>query len=680
MSDEDRSPLTDAELAEVDDFMKRYPETNRAQLEGAMRRRRQHADQVAEGERAAAELREKNAATLARSDLTPDERREAEIAAGKGQSAEIAVNTARQIKTLQDDPTPAAHGTNGTAGDSQVGDRQRDRLRAEAEAPKVNAVRPKRTGKRKRKPAAEAPKVDAEALTAELGAAQRWGAEAAALLSWIVYAKHHDGAKCRQQRIMTYLDPHSWWEGLPPDERRRLGAKVAEILRDLAQRYGLKPLTAEQQRIAEAMEAQGLNLADFQARLASHRDAPARDANGRVERDPGTGDVLPDVPTRESAAELQAQTLGLITTAPVSGRKAAAIADAFEALPEHLELPAELLHELWSGCPDRGRHPLAPIVADWQEHAPIAVEAETRADRRIMPALRIVGPTPERERGRLFGGLVDDRTRNAAASLSLFPDLEPERPQVPLLEIVDRAGLPIRSRGRGAPLEARLLVRGGLLMIRPQDRRLETVRIAVTVGELLDGLWPPGPDGRRHVTQHWPRLLDALYRARDWTVPDADGGRWFPMALRRLPPNGTAGTPALDDLVVIDLAPVPGAVTGATVDLPWLDRMGVESGPKWRAYIAARSLMWLPGKTRRPVPGTNGRQYGWSADPADYPVVPAVDLRRLAFGDRDDAAYRRTRAAILAPWEALPDVKIEPATDPRTGVRGYRLLPTDRDE
>ena len=112
-------------------------------------------------------------------------------------------------------------------------------------------------------------------------------------------------------------------------------------------------------------------------------------------------------------------------------------------------------------------------------------------------------------------------------------------------------------------------------------------------------------------------------------------------------------------------------------DLPWLDRMGVESGPKWRAYIAARTLMWLPGKTRRPVPGTNGRRrYGWSADPADYPVVPAVDLRRLAFGDRDDAAYRRTRAAILAPWEALPDVKIEPATDPRTGVRGYRLLPS----
>ena len=52
------------------------------------------------------------------------------------------------------------------------------------------------------------------------------------------------------------------------------------------------------------------------------------------------------------------------------------------------------------------------------------------------------------------------------------------------------------------------------------------------------------------------------------------------------------------------------------------------------------------------------------------------DLRRLAFSDRD--AKNRTRAAILAPWLNLPDLKLVEATDPRTGVRGWRLLPTDR--
>ena len=173
MSDEDRSPLTDEEQRKVDRHLKRYPSADRAQIEDAMRRRRQHAEREAESARAVDELREKNAATLARSDLTPDERREAEIAAAEGQSAEIAVNTARRIKALQE-PTPAAHGTNGTAADDallntspespppatsaddyQVDDRQRERLRAEATA----ARKPKRTGKPKPEP--EAPKVDA---------------------------------------------------------------------------------------------------------------------------------------------------------------------------------------------------------------------------------------------------------------------------------------------------------------------------------------------------------------------------------------------------------------------------------------------------------------------------------------------------------------------------------------
>ena len=46
------------------------------------------------------------------------------------------------------------------------------------------------------------------------------------------------------------------------------------------------------------------------------------------------------------------------------------------------------------------------------------------------------------------------------------------------------------------------------------------------------------------------------------------------------------------------------------------------------------------------------------------------------FGDQD--AKHRTRASILAPWQDLPDLTMEEATEARTGVRGWRLLPTDR--
>ena len=334
---------------------------------------------------------------------------------------------------------------------------------------------------------------------------------------------------------------------------------------------------------------------------------------------------------------------------------------------EHI--PVMSVHALWLALPHpRPHHPLAPLVGSWQRRA-VERPHDQRADRRIMPTLKVVGPSLERERGMLFGGLVEDRPRTA--ELSLFSEIEPDRHRVPLLEIVDAAGVPLRSRGRGAPLVARLIVRGGLLMIRPVDRHLEIVRVAIEVQELLRALRP----GRLRLAQDWRPTEAALRAARDYTVPDATGGRWFPMALRRLPALGAAGLPALNDLIVVDLAPPPGAIDGPSMNLPTLDLMGVASGPRWRAYIAARSLIWVPGKTRRPVPRTRGR-WGWSATPNDYPVLTIDDKRRLAFGDQD-ASNRRTRAAILAPWQRLPDVVVLPAIDQRTGIRGWRLLPKE---
>ena len=304
---------------------------------------------------------------------------------------------------------------------------------------------------------------------------------------------------------------------------------------------------------------------------------------------------------------------------------------------------------------------------------PPLVETDKRVDRRIMPVLRVIEPPPERVRGMLFGGLVDDRE----VDLPLFPELEPARHRVPLLEIVDAAGVPLRSAGKGAPIEARLIVRGGLLMIRPADRHLETVRIAVTVKELIDGLYPP--IRRRRLAENWPKVERALRVARDYTISDATGGRWFPIALRRLPAMNPDGTPALDDLIVLDLAPPPGAGAGSSLALPELDLMGLSNGPRWRAYIAGRSLVWVPGTTRRPVPGKakgKPRRWGWSAAPEDYPVLILGDLRRLAFGDGDNK--NRTRTEIKKPWENLPDLVMVPdQTDAHTGIRGYRLLPSE---
>ena len=503
--------------------------------------------------------------------------------------------------------------------------------------------KPKRRTK-KRNPEPDPPKVDATALRAELDRLS-WGAEECAVLARIEWARLHDGAECPANRIPTPKDLDEWRCPKDADHIRR--GEITAILRDIARVLG-----------DSGEPFPGIRLSVTSDGRFGIGDRPAK-----IEQGGQDSDFMKDALQRM-------RTFG-------GGAAAAAV-----LTEEGNDVPLWILSMYWHHCPPerRPRHTCGPLMAAWLEHGPVTTEAATRADRRILPALRVVGPSPERERGVLFGGLVDDRPRTA--DLTLFPDLEPTRHRVPLLEIVDRTGAPLRSRGRGAPIEARLIVRGGLLMIRPEDRRLTIVRIAVTVRELLDGLWPPRRDKRgwvdRDVRHNWPKLIDALYRVHNYTVTSATGGRWFPMTLRELPALGPDGRPALDDAVTLDLAPPPGAVHGSSVDLPWLDHMGVTSGPKWRAYIAGRSLIWTPGTTRRPVPKTDRQRYGWSRNPEDYPVLTLDDLRRLAFGDRD--AKNRTRAAILAPWLNLPDLNLVEATDQRTGVRGWRLLPTDRSD
>ena len=107
---------------------------------------------------------------------------------------------------------------------------------------------------------------------------------------------------------------------------------------------------------------------------------------------------------------------------------------------------------------------------------------------------------------------------------------------------------------------------------------------------------------------------------------------------------------------------------------PDLVQLGVTSGPRFRAYIAAHSVAWRPGVTRRPHP-RNRDFHLWSADPANYLVLTKADRRRLAFGIHDKR--NRTRANQDAAWENLPGVKIlsRTATTP-DGQRGWLIVPS----
>ena len=101
----------------------------------------------------------------------------------------------------------------------------------------------------------------------------------------------------------------------------------------------------------------------------------------------------------------------------------------------------------------------------------------------------------------------------------------------------------------------------------------------------------------------------------------------------------------------------------------------MDSAPRFRAYIAAHSVAWFPGRTRIPHPRNRTLKL-WSGNPGKYPILTAEDRRRLAFGEGDKS--HRTRAEQEAPWTDLPGVEIVTRTaTTQDGKRGWLIVPRD---
>ena len=289
----------------------------------------------------------------------------------------------------------------------------------------------------------------------------------------------------------------------------------------------------------------------------------------------------------------------------------------------------------------------------------VAVRPETRRDRRLLPLFR--PPT----RDVALPAVVD---RSAAPLLPLF-ESDPLL-RVPLLDMQDAAGVPVMAKGRGAPLAARLFV-GAILMVRRQDRALPSVRLSMPLRVLVGALYPTG---WRSANQ-WPRLAAALAEAHGYTI--SDGQRLYrPVSVLSQPIH-----PDLDAEVVIRVELPPGSDVGPPVEVEALALLSVGSAARWRATIAARSILWRPGRTRVPVPrrgggGSPGGPYGWTVDRERYPVVSLAERRRFAFGPAD--RMHRTIREIDAAWSGLPGVRTVPAEPGRGFPRGaVRVLPAE---
>lgn len=367
--------------------------------------------------------------------------------------------------------------------------------------------------------------------------------------------------------------------------------------------------------------------------------------------------VMADVLTAVDAEPLEA-TGAVLRDARIPGTARALFLRILAAFPS---MNPNSLTARWLARPlaTRGPHPLAGIVRAWIERPPSA-DAETRPDP-LLPVAAVIREVAEREAGQLaFGGVLDPG-RDVSAQLPLLP--APDGPRVPLLELADVRGGPVMARGRGAPLDLRLFV--GACLWTPHHARSARVRLAVTVRELRDWLWPRGWERRRDL----PKLREALWRARDFTIPDGRG-LWLPFALRRDPGPDAR----LDDVAVIDVELPPGAGDGPVIDRWALALLGVESAPRFRAYIAAHSVAWRPGVTRVPHPASPGYRL-WSGDPDKYPTLTAADRDRLAFGDVA-RARKEGRTKADGHWEDLPGVEIiGRMVDGPDGRRGWRIVP-----
>ena len=231
------------------------------------------------------------------------------------------------------------------------------------------------------------------------------------------------------------------------------------------------------------------------------------------------------------------------------------------------------------------------------------------------------------------------------------------------------------STGRGAAHELRLLFEG-VTGIGVAARAGRGELIAWTVGELLEAFYRGGGKVRRSGERpgDWELIRRACWRltgaAIPWRVPSGNVQPWAIMTLRSLPGE----RPSLSDPVVFDVRLPPGAGPGPAVDRPALREAGRISSPAFRIGVAVPSATWIPGRTRRPVPGVGGL---WIGDARRYPVFSARDRRRIAFGP-DNPANRKP-GRVDAAWRKSADaagvVILDTEAVDRDGKRGWIVVP-----
>ena len=240
------------------------------------------------------------------------------------------------------------------------------------------------------------------------------------------------------------------------------------------------------------------------------------------------------------------------------------------------------------------------------------------------------------------------------------------------LETRDSDGRIHLYRGQGAPIEQRIAIYA-LCCVGVLDRS-GLVCTNLSAREWMNLIWPNG----WRPSRHWPILIMAFNRLHMVQIHLRDG-IWRPIAVHWTP---TVENPDLDQKVRLNIYWQQNISDGPRILLHGLAEIGSRSASKFRVALAARTMLYHPGKTWIPHPKNPGH-WVWSKKIERYPLVTLEDRRQLAFGLDADGGKSRSRSRINRAWDeaSLGKVDVEVLDrdfhDKRSGDRGWRIIPAE---
>ena len=316
----------------------------------------------------------------------------------------------------------------------------------------------------------------------------------------------------------------------------------------------------------------------------------------------------------------------------------------------------EAIHRAWRELPEpRGRHPLAPLVANWQRRR-VPVKAVTDYDRDLILSRQYATVKEDAEAYYLSRFKTAAHRVGGQLLLQGFEHPEMDGPTLPA-DVWNMQMDEAEKRGRGLPAALRIFL-------------ASVVHIPLSARASADPNTPPvmlmGADGRPWTLRHFLGLIYAraggklprpneywsvLWHAREVLhaveMPYKWNGRLWSRPLLRLdwPQSLTGGyeTSMLDEPWPVSVHPPPGDGTGAPVNWHRLRHYMTSDAAGARALINLAYRWHIEGKRLMPAPGK--AHWLQRRDPKLYDLITDRLAEQLCFPPGTGKARRSKRIA-----------------------------------